>query len=300
MYVCFFYILAQKIGRMSNKSNDTAIYIAIAVFCCLLLSFPIYRTCSANRHANFSEETETSQTDEVHQLFKTSAISYPKISANLKSLILERSNYVLSFNTDWNVPNWVAWELNTEKLAENVSRRGFNFIPDPDLPPEDAVQWNEYRGSGLSRGHMCPAADSRWSAEAMSESFYMTNVCPQNTELNNGDWQELERSCRRWVQREGQLFIVCGPIFYKDNNNYIGTIHRIRVPDAFFKVVLCLTSDVPKGIGFIFKNKEGNQRMGAFVNTIDEVERITGFDFFSELDDRIEEQVEAECDLNLW
>ena len=55
----------------------------------------------------------------------------------------------------------------------------------------------------MDRGHMCPAGDNRWHWKAMQVSFYMTNICPQNHNLNRGDWKELEESCRRWAQEEG-------------------------------------------------------------------------------------------------
>lgn len=114
-----------------------------------------------------------------------------------KELILKRQNYTLSFNKETNLPNWVAWSLDKKKLVEQVSRKGFNFRPDPDIEKVDAVVTQDYAHSGYDRGHMCPAGDSRWSAQAMKESFYMTNICPQHPNLNGGDWHELEQSCRR-------------------------------------------------------------------------------------------------------
>ena len=148
---------------------------------------------------------------------------------------------------------------------------------------------------------MCPAGDSRWSGQAMKESFYMTNICPQHPNLNGGDWQELEKACRRWAM-EGTIYIVCGPILYK--NPLYGTIgkeHRIRVPEAFFKVILAgVEKGKPRAIGFIYKNTAGNNPLDSYVNSIDQVERITGLDFFSALPDEIENLIEKEYDLEVW
>ena len=162
------------------------------------------------------------------------------------------------------------------------------------------VTTDDYKGAGMDRGHMCPAGDNRWHWKAMQESFYMTNICPQNHNLNRGDWKELEESCRRWAQEEGKIYIVCGPILYDQRHRTIGKKHKITVPEAFFKVVLCADSNPPKAIGFIYKNASGNHPLDSYVNTVDEVERITGIDFFPALPDEIEEKVEAEYDLKLW
>ena len=93
---------------------------------------------------------------------------------------------------------------------------------------------------------------------------------------------------------------VCGPILYDQRHRTIGKKHKITVPEAFFKVVLCADSNPPKAIGFIYKNASGNHPLDSYVNTVDEVERITGIDFFPALPDEIEEKVEAEYDLKLW
>lgn len=218
----------------------------------------------------------------------------------VSEVYLERMGYTVSFNLQTNIPNWVAWKLDTERLVERESRAD-HFVPDPDIDARRAITTDEYKGSGWDRGHMCPAGDNRWHWRAMDESFYMTNICPQHHNLNRGDWKELEEACRRWAATE-PVYIVCGPILYATPQyGYIGKRHQIRVPDAFFKVVLTgLESDNPRAIGFIYKNDAGNNPRASYVNTIDEVERITSLDFFAALPDKVEERVEAECDLAEW
>lgn len=128
----------------------------------------------------------------------------------------------------------------------------------------------------------------------------MTNICPQNHNLNRGDWKELEEACRRWAEQEGPIYIACGPIFYNRQPRTIGSKHKIAVPDAFFKVILCTGSRQPRAIGFIYKNTSGNRPLDSYVNSVDQVERITGIDFFPALPDDIEKKVEAEYDLKQW
>jgi endonuclease G len=214
--------------------------------------------------------------------------------------VLEKSNYTVSFNRETNLPNWVAWSITSEELIERESRTN-NFQPDPELPVHEAVTTDDYKNSGYDRGHMCPAADNKYHWRAMDESLYMTNICPQNNNLNRGDWKELEEDCRRWATKE-PVYIACGPILYnKPKYGFIGRKFMIRVPDAFFKVVLTgLNSGKPRVIGFIYKNESGNNKRDKYVNSVDDVERITSLDFFANLPDEIENKIEASYKLSEW
>jgi endonuclease G len=211
--------------------------------------------------------------------------------------ILKRTGYVASYNKTTLLPNWVAWHLTAERTEGSAKRSGVDFAEDTEVPEPRATDW-DYYNSGYDRGHMCPAADNKWSKKAMEESFLFTNMCPQNGNLNRGDWNEMEMACRKWAKKYGDLYIVCGPILYKGKHKTIGK-NMVVVPEAFFKVVL-RTGDNPQAIGFIYKNTSGNRPKDSYVNTVDEVERITGIDFFPSLPDDVEKKVEAECDLGLW
>lgn len=211
--------------------------------------------------------------------------------------ILKRTGYVASYNKTTLLPNWVAWHLTAERTEGSAKRSGVDFAEDTEVPEPRATDW-DYYNSGYDRGHMCPAADNKWSKKAMEESFLFTNMCPQNGNLNRGDWNEMEMACRKWAKKYGDLYIVCGPILYKGKHKTIGK-NKVVVPEAFFKVVL-RTGDNPQAIGFIYKNTSGNRPKDSYVNTVDEVERITGIDFFPLLPDDVEKKVEAECDLGLW
>lgn len=211
--------------------------------------------------------------------------------------ILKRTGYVASYNKTTLLPNWVAWHLTAERTEGSAKRSGVDFAEDTEVPEPRATDW-DYYNSGYDRGHMCPAADNKWSKKAMEESFLFTNMCPQNGNLNRGDWNEMEMACRKWAKKYGDLYIVCGPILYKGKHKTIGK-NKVVVPEAFFKVVL-RTGDDPQAIGLIYKNTSGNRPKDSYVNTVDEVERITGIDFFPSLPDDVEKKVEAECDLGLW
>jgi endonuclease G len=132
----------------------------------------------------------------------------------------------------------------------------------------------------------------------MYDSFSLVNVCPQHSKLNSGLWNSIEMDCRKWARKYNEVYIVCGPVLMKGKHETIGT-NEVVVPEAFFKVVLCLT-DKPKALGYIVKNTEDNKKKDLYYNSIDQVERITGIDFFPALPDDIENKVEAKADINDW
>lgn len=210
--------------------------------------------------------------------------------------IMEKSSYIVSYNKDTKIPNWVAWHLIAQHTDGPIKRLS-NFYEEVGVDiPRATVE--DYRGSGWSRGHMCPAGDNKWDETAMYESFSLVNVCPQNAGLNSGLWNSIEIDCRRWANRLGDIYIVCGPVLLNREHETIGR-NKVVVPEAFFKVILCLHGK-PKAIGFVVRNNEGKRKRDQYVNTIDEVERITGIDFFPALPDDIENEVEAHANLDDW
>lgn len=210
--------------------------------------------------------------------------------------VLKKKAYMVSYNQNTKCPNWVAWKLTAEHADGELKRKN-GFHEEEGIPaPRATLQ--DYKGSGWSRGHMCPAGDNKWDEEAMYESFSLVNVCPQNARLNSGVWNSVEMDCRKWAKRYGEVYIVCGPVYMNKEHEVIGE-NEVVVPEAFFKVVMCLTGK-PKAFGIIVKNTEGTKKRDLYYNSIDEVERITGYDFFPALPDDIENKVEAKANINDW
>lgn len=210
--------------------------------------------------------------------------------------VLQRESYITSYNSETKCPNWVAWHLTAEHADGEIAREK-SFYEDLDVPAPRATN-EDYRRSGWSRGHMCPAGDNKWDEKAMQESNLLTNICPQNQELNSGVWNVIERDCRKWAKKYGDVYIVCGPILFNKDHETIG-LNQVVVPEAFFKVVLRMNPE-PAAIGFVIRNNEGKKKRDQFVNTVDDVERITGYDFFSALPDDIEDVVEATASIEDW
>lgn len=227
------------------------------------------------------------------QQLQSKIVSLP---ASIPSIILRRKAYTTSYNSETHNPNWVAWHLTAEHVDGEIPRLRY-FIEDEQVPTPRATN-EDYKGSGWSRGHMCPAGDNKWDKEAMRESNLLTNICPQHSSLNSGLWNVIERDCRKWAKRYEDLYIVCGPVYLNREHETIG-LNKVVVPEAFYKVILRLTPE-PAAIGFVVRNNEGKKKKDQFVNTVDDVERITGIDFFSALPDDIENKVESQADINDW
>lgn len=240
--------------------------------------------------------TQTRAKVRRQQFSRDDSIMLPAPLKKTSERLLKRAAYITSYNANNKIPNWVAWHLTARRLQENVKRLGNAFHEDTDVPFPRATN-TDYRRSGWSRGHMCPAGDNKWNAQAMYESFLFTNMCPQNAKLNSGDWNEIESACRRWAKKYCDVYIVTGPVLMSRQHGTIGS-HKVVVPEAFFKVVICPGKS--KGIGFICRNTEGNRKKDAYVNSIREVERITHINFFAFLPQKLQNNMENQANINDW
>ena len=227
-------------------------------------------------------------------------LEIPALEKQGPSQLLSYKGFTVSYNNNTRLPNWVAYELTATEVAGDLPRKD-KFRPDPAVQGPQANK-DDYRNSGWDRGHMAPAADMKWSMEAMEESCYFTNICPQNPQLNGGDWKELEEQCRKWAQKYGSIYIACGPIVTKNEHGKIGA-NKVVVPDKFYKVILARVNGEYQGVGFIFHNSPlrkskisgkppVNKPLKSYAVTIDEVEAVTGIDFFQTLDAATQNRVE--------
>lgn len=218
------------------------------------------------------------------------------MSVSVPSVLVSYNGFRLSFNPENHTPNWVAWELlGTE--TEGNELRSDKFWKDTGV--EGCADPRDYVRSGYDRGHIVPAADQKWSTESMEDCFAMTNICPQEHALNSGAWNTLENKSRLWARRDSALVIVAGPIFESGDRKRIGAT-GVRVPSAFFKVILAPYVDEPRAIGFVYPNMSAPGNMQLYSMTVDEVERITGYDFFHNLPDSIENRVESVTSFKEW
>lgn len=214
---------------------------------------------------------------------------------NLKSVRCDYRGFTSHFNPDLHIPNVVIYELTVDE-ADGTLPRYKNFITDDRV--EGCATPDDYSYSGYDRGHMAPAGDMKWDKDAMRESFYMTNICPQAKSLNTGAWNKLESRVREWAKRDSALIVASGPIL-GDSMPTIGD-SKVAVPPRFFKILLASHAVPPRAIAFIYDNARATGSLEQHAVSVDVVEEATGIDFFSALPDEVEDAVEAQCDFRQW
>ncbi len=220
-------------------------------------------------------------------------------SYNENDCIIHYTGYTVSYDESSRIPLWVAYELTREEANGTTSSKKGKCFRQDDKAKVIQADNNDYRGSGWSRGHMAPAGDFKWDDQAMWDTFYYTNCCPQNSKLNNSSWNVLENKVRNWAREFGNVYVVTGSIIGQNQNGKIGS-HDVAVPDAFYKAVLVYTNNSYYGTAFVMLNNPTKQQLSDSYLSINDLEKLTGIDFFPSLDDSIEETVEDTVDLRLW
>lgn len=216
------------------------------------------------------------------------------------SEVYHYAKYSISYNEKYEQANWVAYVLSGSDLEKPWSPRNDNFRPDPAISQGSATP-NDYRGSGYDRGHMVPAADMAYDANAMDETFLMSNISPQSRNFNQGIWRELEELTRDWAKKYKRLYIVSGPVLSVEPKGYIGKENEVAVPTAYYKVILDLDEPEQKAIAFILDNEVNYEPLYKFATTVDEVEDLTGINFFADfMPAQLEAELEGNVNLDLW
>ena len=213
-------------------------------------------------------------------------------------VILEHKGFIISYNDEARIPLWVAYELTDEETRGDLDRDEYEFRMDPSYKSTQAMR-EDYYPNDWSRGHMAPAADFEWDAEAMGETFYLTNICPQDRELNKNDWNYLEKQVRNWAREFGKVWVVTGPVI---GTNRYGTIgdRDVVVPDSFFKAVLAYKNGKYHSIAFLMDNDDKRYWLDDCAMTVNDLEAITGLDLFPLLPDDVENTVESQLRLPFW
>ena len=217
--------------------------------------------------------------------------------------LMEKPQYALSYHRDNGTPNWVSWHLDTSWLGSTA--RQDDFRPDTTLPAGwYRVLQTDYSGSGYDRGHMCPSGDRTNSVATNSATFLMTNMMPQLAANNQGPWEELESYCRTLAGQGNEIYIMAGP------SGNIGTIAggRVVVPQVTWKVVLVIpngTNDLQRinkqtrAFGIIVPNQPPlniNAPWRQFRVTVDAVENLTGYNFYTAVPKNTQEIIERRRD----
>jgi endonuclease G len=221
----------------------------------------------------------------------------PKITDS--STVVYHLAYSLQYDEKYEQAEWVSYLL-TKDMVNGSEKRKNNFRVDPDVPTGSASP-KDYAKSGYDKGHLAPAGDFTYSEEAMSESFYMSNMSPQRPGFNRGVWKRLEELVREFAKENDSIYIATGPIL-KDGLPTIGK-DSVAVPEYYYKVIAVYRKvdlGLDKGIGFILPNESSDEKLDNFVVTIDSVEHVTGINFFEKIPKKIQDKIESGCKVEEW
>ena len=259
--------------------------LAIKMLWCLIFSTILFSCKKNNSISNINQQKR----QEINSKFDF-------LPTSTSNQIIYHQYYTLSYKEQYEEAEWVAYELKSSQLSNSEYHRPF-FITDPKVTTGSA-DWRNYKHSGYDKGHHCPAADMRFSENAYDDTFYTSNISPQRHDFNDGIWNRLEEKVRYWVQKQGDLFIITGAVLTPD----LKTIGRenIAVPNYYYKVLLDTTGSNYKMIGFLVPAVDSDKSLYEFVVPVDEIEKMTGIDFFPKLDDAIENKLERSSDYKDW
>jgi endonuclease G len=253
-------------------------------------------------------EIEILKLAEVRGLMKSAG--YPTGKRELE--IIEHSGMTLGFDCNFNMAAWSFNMLTPDVSFGNVSRSN-DFRVDEKVKCGSAVEADyflrtenpdgtySYDGFGYDRGHLAPSADFRWSATALSESYYYSNMTPQKSEFNQKSWAELEGLLRSVVDQEKKTFyILTGPVLNESLPIIERSVNQLRIPQLHYKIIVDLTQEKPRGMAFLMPNTKCEGRLSEYVVSIDSIEKLTGLDFFPSIDEALEMQIESKSDFNNW
>ena len=244
---------------------------------------------------NTKEADTNSDKDGVTDIIQKSDFNFLPTSST--GAIVKHDFYTLSYNEKYEQAEWVAYELTPSHL-KRIDRHRPYFIYDKKVKTKSA-NYRNYKKSGFDKGHLVPAGDMRFSEDAFNDTFYTSNISPQNHQFNAGIWNRLEQKTRYWTKKYGNLYVITGGVL----NNGLKTIgqEHVAVPNQFYKILLDYDKgENPKAIAFLIPNKDSEAPLYKFTTSIDRIEKLTGIDFFPALPDNIENKLESKSDYKGW
>lgn len=270
---------------MKNFSHSLFI-ISILIFSC--------KQNPENESINNKIENDSDETTAFSKSDISSGFNF--LPTSTTNAIVVHDNYILSYVENYEQAEWVAYELKKGRYRTGDFQRPY-FIEDPKVKSGSA-DWKNYRKSGYDKGHLCPAGDMKFSKAAFEDTFFTSNISPQDHDFNCGIWSRLEQKVRYWANKYDGLYVVTGGVLTK-NLQTIGS-EDVAVPEYFYKVLVSKSNGNYKMIGFLLPNEDSQKSLYEFVVPVDEIESKTGIDFFPKLDDAIENQLEKSSSYKDW
>jgi endonuclease G len=245
------------------------------------------------------ETTETENTTEdVNGIDAEKKTDFVLPHYKIPGQLIRHKGYTLYYSDKYKQPVFVAYKLTSAMTQGSADRDNDTFHPDSKVETS-RVTPDEYLGTGYDRGHLAPAADFKYSDDAMNDTFVMSNMSPQAPDCNREIWRICEEQTRAWAKKYKSVYVVSGPEL-KAGLKTIGKKHRIAVPERYFKIILDLHQPKPKAIAFIIPNSGTTQPLKSFVVSIAEVEKMTGLDFFPSLPANLKTELKNQSNPADW
>lgn len=238
------------------------------------------------------------------------SVGYPEFNKDLE--IIEHAAMVIGFDCDYKMASWVFHVLTPDVSFGNITRTN-NFRIDEKSTCGSAQEADyflrektddgtyQFDGFGFDRGHLAPSADFKWSENALSESYYYSNMTPQRPEFNRDSWASLEGLLRKIVEQEKKPFyIITGPVLNDSLPEIERSVNKLKIPELHYKIIVDASADNPRGMAFLMPNKKCKERLSYYVISIDSLERLTGINFFPGLVDSLEVKIEQKADFSAW
>lgn len=287
-----------------------------------LLAVLAFTACSDNEE----KTTSNSNRNPTYEHNEYGRYEFPRISDPSENLILihKTANGEVNYSVEWDIEKksqrWSCYQMYKSIMKDNVDR--YYAGPGEDQYPQDPLLPVQYRwttdpfyGSGYEHGHICPSADRLNSEESNYQTFYLTNMMPQKERFNRKGWvwENMERKVRNWAKQNNYTFCdtmyVCKGGTIDNKSQIITTLSNGLIVPKYYYMAILISKKQSNGtmkydaMAFWIEHKESSDNgtaLAKYVITIDELEKKTGIDFFCNLPDNIENQVESTVNMKLW
>ena len=283
-----------KRGSSANYAGKMGIFLVVVIIAIVLIGYGLKDRGDSTPKGYVPAPSMSTNSGDAH-ITEGSERNY--LPTDTQNEIVHHKYYSLGYNEDAEQAEWVAYPLTAESLyVPNVKRT--NWFEEDNLVSTRSAAHSDYKNSGYTRGHLAPAGDMAFNREAMTESFFMSNMSPQISSFNAGIWKELEENVRDWAIKHKELYIVTGPIL-KGGEKRIGRNTKVAVPKAFYKAILDISSKDQSGIAFVVPHRTCEEPLADFAMSIDDLETELGIDLYPKLTTG-NSQVESTYDLSQW
>lgn len=265
---------------------------------------------------NGGEVTPTERNDNKNVATRKeySRLEVPRLKGGTSQVIIHSVegygvNYILEWDREKHSQRWSCCQMTRENIKAIVSRyysKSNQYPQDPDLAAADRFSSDPFYGSGFDHGHIIASADRLYNEDVNYQTFFLTNMQPQYNKFNAGVWEKMEAQVRKWVNqgKTSDVYYVCkgGTIDHADQI-LMTTGQGLLVPRYYFMAILCENSQGYKGIAFWAEHlneDHSSDNLKDYMISIDQLEELTGIDFFCNLPDQDEARVEDACTPSVW